>query len=143
MSNDEHAISERLGDMLENAVESHLASLRNGSPVLPSLLRRMNGDDGYTVTLFSDLGFDEAIAAARKHVIDDPENIDAYVIGYNGRISTSDGYVRSLFYEMGERGQAAAFRYMVGYSVGEDGETMLDDEYNGVLGEIENLLSEG
>ena len=140
MDDSDYPISDRLGTLLEQSVNINLSRLQDGQPILPSLLCLETGQAGYGVTVFNDPDVQQAIATARSTITQQSAQIEVYVISYAGQLPTTDGIVRSLLFEMGERGQAVAFRYMVGYTFSGDRLQLLDG-FNGVLGETEPLLN--
>jgi hypothetical protein len=134
----EHNISDQLGELLEKAVEIDLDHLRNARPIQPWILTQANGQ--YSMSIISGFEFESAMNEARRKVAGQALEIDAYSIGFDGTIPTTDGPVKGLFYEIAEKGQKNGYQYMIGYRILEKDKVEILEDYNGVLKDIPNLI---
>jgi len=129
--------------MLEEAVKVDIANLENGLEVLPWGMLQCAGVVGLeTFVVGGGLAAHEVLEAARNVIRERALELEAYVLCFDGKIATSDGPVRGLFYELGERGQPVSFRYMRGYDyeTGKNREIKWLPGWDGMLNPREPLL---
>lgn len=100
---EEYPISQSLCEMVEKAVGIDLDHLRNSRTIQPWILTLLRNSDQYSLSVITGIEWEIAMQEARKKVKNSSEEIDAYLIGFDGSIPTVDGRVRGLFYEIGER----------------------------------------
>src|SRR5437763_16626820 len=111
----EHNISDLLGELLEKAVDIDLDHLRNARPIQPWILTKTDGQ--YSIAIISGFEFEASMNEARIKVASQASETEAYLIGFDGTIPTTEGTVKGLFYEMAEKGQKIGYQYMVGYNI--------------------------
>jgi|GEM_PF-7034282 hypothetical protein len=102
--NENFDINEKLGDMLNKAIDIDLDNLQNGKIIQPWLMTLAENSTDYTMTIVSDLTGNAGVDEARKKVKDKANSIEAYIIGFDGTVSIEGGQkVKGLFYELSEK----------------------------------------
>ena len=137
---DEDELSDLMTHLVEQAAEIDFDHLQNNRLIQPWIMVRHTGTDKLSLSVVADMPWAEAMDAARNHVRELAPEIDAYLIGFNGSVPTTEGQIPGLFYEVGERNAPQAFQFMVGHGKNEHDEVIMRPEWNGIVQRKDHLL---